>query len=288
MPTFDTPEPISVIPPDRRRRPPHHRERPSRHGGRGATERPRPAVRRDRRREDRCRVRRWRAPDQGPTALASATRFAATACRSTCGSRCPPAPCCAARPGWRRCAPRDAGRVPLQDRRRRHHRGRGDGRDRAHHGYRRGPRRPHRRHLGHPQRQRRHPHRRGRGELQVKSANGKISVGRADGSVVATTANGDIHLDDVAGGRSSPRRRSARWRSAFAPGSPLGSTCTPASARSATSSTPVGVPGRARARSRCGPAAPSATSPSAAPVSTSGARARPDGPRTMSHDTGKR
>jgi hypothetical protein len=39
-----------------------------------------------------------------------------------------------------------------------------------------------------------------RGELRVKSANGGISVGRADGSVVATTANGDIHLGDVAGG----------------------------------------------------------------------------------------
>jgi len=39
-----------------------------------------------------------------------------------------------------------------------------------------------------------------RGDLRVKSANGSIEVGRSDGSVLATTANGSIHLGDVARG----------------------------------------------------------------------------------------
>jgi hypothetical protein len=39
-----------------------------------------------------------------------------------------------------------------------------------------------------------------RGEVRVKSANGAIEVGRVDGSVLATTANGSIRLGDVARG----------------------------------------------------------------------------------------
>ena len=38
------------------------------------------------------------------------------------------------------------------------------------------------------------------GDLQVKAANGKIAVERALGAVTARTANGDIQLDEVAGG----------------------------------------------------------------------------------------
>jgi hypothetical protein len=38
------------------------------------------------------------------------------------------------------------------------------------------------------------------GELQVKSANGKITVDQAQAGVMVKTANGDIHLDEVARG----------------------------------------------------------------------------------------
>ncbi|MFN2608196.1 MAG: DUF4097 domain-containing protein [Acidimicrobiales bacterium] len=38
------------------------------------------------------------------------------------------------------------------------------------------------------------------GDLQVKAANGTISVGRAHAAVMAKTANGDVHLGAVAGG----------------------------------------------------------------------------------------
>jgi Putative adhesin len=38
------------------------------------------------------------------------------------------------------------------------------------------------------------------GDLQVKSANGKITVGQAGAAVTAKTANGDIRLDEVVGG----------------------------------------------------------------------------------------
>ncbi|MGA2836759.1 MAG: DUF4097 family beta strand repeat-containing protein [Acidimicrobiales bacterium] len=38
------------------------------------------------------------------------------------------------------------------------------------------------------------------GDLQVKASNGKVAVDHAHAAVTARTANGDIHLDEVAGG----------------------------------------------------------------------------------------